>query len=79
MLPQGRKKWENLLGLLGLGWYIAFCILLGVFGGLWLDSKFNSKPVLTLVGLVLGIIMAFFGTYRMVRNSIDNKNGEGKN
>jgi F0F1-type ATP synthase assembly protein I len=82
------KRWEAAFRLLGLGWYIGVCILLGVIGGLWLDNKFHSTPVFIIIGLLLGIVIAFYGVYRMVLpnfffnnkkiNSKDDKNDEGK-
>ena len=50
----------------GLGWYIALCILLGVLGGLWLDKKANTAPLCMLLGTLLGVAVAFYGTYKMV-------------
>ena len=54
------------LRLLGMGWYIALCIVLGVGGGLWLDRRLNVLPLFTLVGVVLGSALAFYGVYKMV-------------
>jgi ATP synthase protein I len=50
----------------GLGWYIAFCIVLGVIGGLWLDEKANTPPLFMLLGTLLGVVVAFYGMYKMV-------------
>ena len=58
--------WVWALRFLGLGWYVAFCIVLGTIVGLWLDRKFHTSPILALVGIVLGTIAAFYGLYRMV-------------
>jgi Putative F0F1-ATPase subunit Ca2+/Mg2+ transporter len=68
------------LQVLGVGWYVALCLLGGIMGGLWLDNHFNSRPVLTLVGLVGGSALAFYGMYRMVaplvrREDDDTKDG----
>jgi F0F1-type ATP synthase assembly protein I len=52
--------------LIGTSFYIGVCIFLGVFGGLKLDQKFNTQPILILVGLILGLIVGFWGFYRMV-------------
>jgi len=72
------SRWVSALRLMGIGWYIGCCIVLGVVGGLWLDNKFNTKPVLAIVGLILGIIVAFYGTYRMILATISNKQKGGK-
>ena len=60
-----------------MGWYIGGCIILGVLGGVWLDSKLNTKPVLVIVGLILGIVVAFYGVYGMLRPFIGNKQNKG--
>ncbi len=59
--------------LVGVGWYIGGCIVLGVLGGLWLDGKFNTSPVLVIAGLILGVAVAFYGVYRMVLPNINRK------
>jgi len=52
--------------LIGSSFYIGVCIFCGVAGGLWLDNKFNTRPIFILLGLTLGLIIAFWGFYRMV-------------
>jgi F0F1-type ATP synthase assembly protein I len=52
--------------LLGVGWYFATCILLGVVLGRWADSATGLEPVFTLVGMVLGLAVALFGGLRML-------------
>ncbi len=54
------------LRLTGLGWYIAICIVAGVGGGLGLDRLTGTAPLFTLLGTVLGSIVAFWGLYKMV-------------
>ena len=72
------SRWLAALGLTGIGFFIAGSIILGVLGGLWLDNKFNTKPILVIVGLVLGVIVAFYGTYRMILPNIDKKQNKGE-
>ena len=54
------------LQLIGVGWYIALCIVGGLFLGLWFDGKLGSLPVFTILGVVLGVILAFYGIYKML-------------
>ena len=54
------------LRLLGLGWYVATCIVVSVVAGIFLDSHFNTKPIFTLLGVLLGTFAAFYGLYKMV-------------
>ena len=71
------RKWLAALGLTGVGFFIAGSIILGVVAGRWLDGLLNTKPVLVIVGLILGIVVAFYGVYIMVRPFIGNKQKKG--
>ncbi len=57
--------------LVGLGWYIAICLVLGIVGGLWLDGQLGLKPLFLLLGLFVGLGAAFYGLYRMVARAVD--------
>lgn len=73
------NRWAAAFRLTGVGFYIAACILLGVFGGLWLDSKFDTEPWFTIGGLLFGLFLAVFGVYRMIRPLMnDNQDRENK-
>jgi F0F1-type ATP synthase assembly protein I len=52
--------------LIGGSFYIGLCILLGVLGGVWLDEKLGTRPIFILIGLLLGLIFAFWGFYQML-------------
>jgi len=67
------SKWVAALRLVGVGFFIGGSIVLGVFAGLWLDSKLNTSPILVIVGLALGIVIAFYGVYQMLLPLIGNK------
>jgi len=66
-------RWVAALRLIGVGFFIGGSILLGVFAGLWLDSRLNTSPILVIVGLFLGIVIAFYGVYRMLLPLIGKK------
>lgn len=68
------KGW--VFNLIGVGWYVAISILLGVAAGLWLDKKFGTTPFLALAGLLLGIVLAFFGMYRMLLPGLKQKDND---
>ena len=70
----GMFRWQAALRLIGVGWFIGISILLGVLGGFWLDSKYGTKPLWVIVGLVLGIVVAVYGVYQMLLPLIKNKN-----
>lgn len=71
------KRWVAALGLTGIGFFVAGSIILGVLGGRWLDNRLNSEPVWIIVGLILGILVAFFGMYNMLRPFIGNNQDRG--
>lgn len=63
--------------LLGIGWYIAICILLGVFVGRWVDDATGLKPTFTLIGIVLGLLVAVVGGARMVLRATQRFGNDG--
>ncbi len=54
------------LRLTGIGWYVAVCIGGGALGGWWLDGRTGWSPLLTLLGLALGLAVALVGMMRML-------------
>ncbi len=58
--------WALALRLSGLGFYIAACIVGGIVLGVWLDTTFDTRVIFLLLGLALGSVAAFYGTYKLV-------------
>ncbi len=67
------------LRLIGVGFFIGVSIVLGVAAGLWLDGRFDTSPVLVIVGLLLGIAVAFYGVYQMLLPLIGYQRNKEKN
>ena len=64
------------LKLVGLGWYVAICIVAGLSVGLWLDERvFHTTLWFTITGLLIGILLAFLGLYKALKVILEN-NGE---
>jgi ATP synthase protein I len=63
-------KWAQAFRLLGLGFYVAACIAGGILAGWWLGGK---RPVFIIAGLIIGLVLAFYGVYQMIRPLMDNK------
>jgi len=58
--------------LVGVGFFIGGSIVLGVFVGRWLDTKFDTQ-LFWIAGLILGIVIAFLGVYQMLLPLMSNK------
>jgi ATP synthase protein I len=61
------------LRLIGVGWFVGICIVLGILGGRWLDDKFHSRGLFIVAGLIVGLAVAFYGVYRMILPNINKK------
>jgi ATP synthase protein I len=40
--------------------------LVGVFGGMWLDSYLHTKPLFLVIGLLLGMAAGVYSTIRLI-------------
>ncbi len=77
----GRPWWATAAQLTGIGWYLASAIVAPTLGGVWLDQLSGTSPLFVLLGILFGVVVAFYGTYRMVASfllgSRDVDDGEG--
>lgn len=66
--------------LVGIGWFFVVCIVGGIVGGLLLDKLAGTTPLLTLIGLFLGLLAASVGGYRMLMETLQGmgRPGTGK-
>lgn len=62
------KEKENLLlaKSLNIGYYLVIPLLLGVFFGVGIDAHFGTKPVFTIVFLILGVVSTFYNLFTIV-------------
>jgi hypothetical protein len=60
--------------LVGMGWYIAICIILGVFGGMQLDNAFDTGKLFTVLGLFVGLLFGLWGGWLQLREVLDAVN-----
>ena len=60
---------------LGLALQVSSVVLCSVLGsvllGMWIDLQLKSAPCLTLLLMVIGLSLAVFGTYRLVKRKND--------
>ncbi len=59
--------------LTGLGFYIALCIGGGVFGGVQLDGLLDTGRLFAILGLILGLVLAFGGGYILLLDVLKRK------
>ncbi len=64
------NKWIPAFRLVGVGFFIAACIAGGILAGWWLGGK---RPVFVIVGLLVGLVLAFYGVFNMIRPLMNNK------
>ena len=76
-MAENMSRWVAALRLVGVGFFIGGSILGGVAVGLWLDRRLNTEPILVIVGLLLGITIAFYGVYQMLLPLLGKKRNRG--
>lgn len=64
------SRWVAALRLTGVGFFIGVCIAGGTFAGWWLGDR---KPLFVIIGLVVGLAVAVYGVYQMLRPLMNNK------
>jgi F0F1-type ATP synthase assembly protein I len=68
-----RDKPDNLIKqyapYLGLGLQLAITVAVMVFLGLWLDDKFDTSPLLTIICSFLGVFAALYNFIKTVLKS----------
>ena len=52
---------------LTIGSFVVTCMLLGLGAGWWVDARLGTTPVLTLVGLTVGVAAGVTGTWFRIR------------
>jgi len=48
-----------------IGWVFTFSVLIGIFGGRWIDGKMDTDPLFMLIGAFLGIIAGFYNFFKV--------------
>lgn len=69
--------WKSpVLNLVGIGSYLATAIVVPTLFGHYLDGRFGTEPVLTLLLLVIGLMAGFLGAYRQLQDVLREANRE---
>jgi ATP synthase protein I len=70
------ENWGPAARLIGMGFYLGFCLVGGAAGGRWLDGRFDTRPIFMLTGLIVGLILAAWGVYQMLLPLLNNNKKE---
>ena len=73
MDPDSKKMLAAASKYSSLGIFFGLAIVLGYFGGRWLDGKWNTTPWLSMVGLFIGIAAGFRELYRMAKSGMKDE------
>lgn len=73
--PERKQLIKGLWFLFNVGWSVALSLVVPTAIGLWLDTpeRFNTRPLCTLIGFVLGAMTAGYGLYKMLRQFINDQ------
>ena len=66
----GSKKLALVFQLVGIGWFIAVCLIGGAFLGSWIANFFtfsNADGVFIVLGTLLGLLCAGVGVVKLVK------------
>ena len=84
-MAQSEQKGRSILNTLlivmigQVGCLTLVIILASVFGGLWLDNSFGTKPIFTLVLLFAGIPVSVFVMLTVARKTLARLKDEAEN
>lgn len=62
----------------GIGFQLTAVILVFLFAGIWLDGKFGTKFIFTLVLTILGFFGGFYNFYLTIKDLNAKKDKENK-
>ena len=57
-MPDKERQYREMLRLSTVGITVSLAVMLGAGGGLWLDNRYETTPLYTLIGFVIGVAAA---------------------
>lgn len=54
----------------GLSWTFVICVVLCAFLGTFVDNTFRTPPLFLLIGVVIGVIVGLWQSWRMLAREI---------
>lgn len=69
VMDADNASWFRVFGLAGqIGWMIAVPAVLFVMGGAWLDSYLRTKPLFTIIGIPLALLVSAMIVWRLIKD-----------
>jgi ATP synthase protein I len=78
MKEETRKYFRQLAMASSIGMQLVFAIFIGLAIGVWLDTMFGTRPLFSLVFMVMGIAAGFLNYYRFARKQQEEDSGDSK-
>jgi len=67
--PEGRKQLKLAARFASVGFELVVAIVVGFFGGRWLDVTYQTSPAFQYLGLALGIFAGFRSLFTLARDA----------
>ncbi|BDG49114.1 MULTISPECIES: AtpZ/AtpI family protein [Parageobacillus] len=67
MRPKQRHPFQAMALMSAIVSQLVGSILVGVFGGKWIDGKFHTEPIFLIVGLFIGLAAGVYAMLRLIR------------
>lgn len=67
--PEGRKQLKLAARFASVGFELVVAIVVGFFGGRWLDVTYQTSPAFQYIGLALGIFAGFRSLFTLARDA----------
>lgn len=67
-MKKPQSTWETFSFVSGIGFHFVITIGICIFIGRKADLYFNTTPVCTLIGIILGMITAIYTAYQKVKD-----------
>ena len=71
--PRGQQDWRAIGAASGLGCSTVASLLLCIGGGIFLDRWLGTSPMLTLLGVVLGLVVSGYLFYQLAVMNLPSK------
>ena len=71
-------QWQEVGKYMNLGYYLIVPILFSLVGGVFFDKIFQSRPIFTLSGIIIGTILTFYNLFSLVKSEDASHQHKGR-